>query len=117
MALSTVADYISSSRQLLQDETSPYRYSDDDIVLALNLAITEARRFRPEIFQDYFFTSLPQYSSGVPGAAVDITDEYRLAFLYYIVGHCQLADNEDVTDARATVLLTAFRGKLTSMQA
>jgi len=117
MALLTVANYISSARQLLQDETSPYRYSDDDIVLSLNLAISEARRVRPELFQDYFFTSLPSYSSASPSVEVVIPEEYRVAFLYYIVGHNQLADQEDTTDARSTVLLTAFRAKLTGMQA
>lgn len=117
MALATVAQYISSARQLLQDENTPYRYSDDDIVLALNLAIGEARRLRPELFQNYFFTTLPSYSSASPGTSVDIPDEYRMAFLYYIVGHNQLADQEDTTDARTSMLLTAFRAQLTSIQA
>lgn len=117
MALSTVANYISSARQLLQDEVTPYRYSDDDIVLALNLAIGEARRIRPELFQDYFFGTLPEYSSGTPGATVVVPDEYRTAFLYYIVGHNQLADQEDTTDARTSMLLGAFRAKLTGLQA
>jgi hypothetical protein len=117
MALATVADYISSARQLLQDEVVPYRYSDDDIVLSLNLAISEARRVRPELFQDYFFTSLPSYSSASPSTSVDIVEEYRIAFLYYIVGHNQLADQEDTTDARTSMLLGAFRAKLTSLQA
>lgn len=117
MALATVADYISSARQLLQDEATPYRYSDADIVLSLNLSISEARRIRPELFQDYFFTSLPSYSSASPSVSVAIPEEYRVAFLYYIVGHNQLADQEDTTDARTSMLLTAFRAKLTSLQA
>lgn len=117
MALATVADYMSSARQLLQDEVSPYRYSDTDLVLALNLAIGEARRIRPELFQSYFFTDLPSYSTASPSADVDVPDEYRAAFLYYIVAHNQLADQEDTTDARTSMLLTAFRAKLTSMQA
>lgn len=115
MALSTVANYISAARQLLQDKTVPYRYSDDDIVLSLNLAISEARRIRPEIFQDYFFTSLPEYSSAAPSTAVAVPEEYRMAFLYYIVGHNQLADQEDTTDARTSMLLQSFRAKLTSL--
>ena len=117
MALATVAQYLSAARQLLQDENSPYRYSDDDIVLALNLAIGEARRIRPELFQAYFFTTLPSYSSASPATTVDLPDEYRTAFLYYIVAHNQLADQEDTTDARTSMLLTAFRAKLTSLQA
>ncbi len=115
MALATVADYISSARRLLQDKISPYRYPDDDIVLALNLAISEARRARPEMFQDYFFTTLPSYSSASPSVSVAIPEEYRMTFLYYVVGHNQLADQEDTTDARTSMLLNKFIAQLTSM--
>lgn len=117
MALSTVAQYISAARQLLQDKVVPYRYSDDDIVLALNLAIGEANRIRPDIFQAYMFTTLPSYSSASPSATVDVPDTYRMAFLYYIVGHNQLADQEDTTDARTSMLLNKFVAQLTSMPA
>lgn len=117
MALATVADYLSSARRLLQDENTPYRYSDVNIVVALNLGISEARRARPDMFQDYFFTSLPEYSSASPSTAVAIPAEYRVAFLYYIVGHTQLADQEDTTDARTSMLLNKFIAQLTSMPA
>ena len=43
-ALTTVADYITGARRLLLDETSPYRYSDADLVDALNYAHLDARR-------------------------------------------------------------------------
>jgi len=115
MALSTVTQYISAARQLLQDEAIPYRYSDDDIVLALNLAIGEASRIRPDMFQDYMFTTLPTYTSGSPGDTVVVPAAYRMAFLYYIVGHNQLADQEDTTDARTSMLLNKFVAQLTSM--
>lgn len=108
MALTTVANYITEARALLQDQTAPYRYSDDEIVRALNMAIQDARRVRAELFQAYFDLSLPQYSSGATGATVDIDPMYRTSFLFYIVGAMQLRDQEDTTDARASNFLNKF---------
>lgn len=112
MALATVADYISEARRLLQDEAVPYRYSDDDIVVALNIAVGEAYRLRADLFFDYFETSLPSFSSASPGVSVNIPDAYRMAFLYYIVGHSQIADQEDTVDARAGSMLKKFEQTL-----
>jgi hypothetical protein len=117
MALSTVAQYVSEARRLLQDRNAPYRYQDDEIVLALNLAIGEASRVRPELFQTYFDDELPEYSIDDDDEVVDIPANFRMAFLYFIVGHNQLADEEDVTDARAAALLNKFIAQLTSMPA
>lgn len=115
MALSTVAEYVSEARRLLQDLNEPVRYSDDSIVLALNLAIGEARRIRAEMFEAYFETDLPYYTIDDPDDEVDIPPAYRIAFLYFIVGHNQLADQEDVTDARSTVLLNKFIAQLMTL--
>jgi predicted phage-related endonuclease len=115
MALSTVADYVSEARRLLQDQNVPYRYPDTSIVLALNLAIGEASRIRAEMFQDYFDDDLPAYYADDLDEVVDVPPAFRIAFLYFIVGHNQLADQEDTTDARSTVLLNKFIAQLTSM--
>lgn len=115
MALSTVADYVSEARRLLQDKNVPYRYSDNDIVTALNLAIGEASRIRAEMFQEYFEDDLPSYYAVDPEEVVDIPPAFRMAFLYFIVGHNQLADQEDTTDARSTVLLNKFIAQLMSL--
>src|SRR5262245_40941745 len=117
MALSTVAQYLTEARRLLQDKNAPYRYQDTEIILALNLAIGEASRCRPEIFQDYFDDVLPEYSSAAPNEEVDIPANFRMAFLYFMVGHSQLADEEDTTDARSAALLNKFIAQLTSMPA
>ena len=117
MALSTVAQYVSEARRLLQDKNTPYRYQDTEIVLALNLAIGEAMRVRPELFQDYFDTDLPEYSIDDDDEVVDIPAQFRMAFLYFIIGHSQLADEEDTTDTRAAALLNKFIAQLTSMPA
>lgn len=116
MALDTVADYIARSRSLLQDSVVSYRYSDDDIVEALNDGIMEARRIRPDLFLSTFRTTLPVYSSGSTGVTVVIDQQYRMAFVYYICGQMQLRDQEDVTDTRAIAFLNKFSGQLTTTQ-
>jgi hypothetical protein len=77
-------------------------------VLALSLAMLEARKLRPDLFIGR--------SSAVPGYTVNDTtavvmdQQYRVAVLYYVVGHAQLRDEEDTQDARAA----GFLGKFTS---
>lgn len=112
MALETVADYITEARALLLDETAPFRYPDVSIVSALNLAIGESFRIRPDLWLAYFELALPGYSAGTPGATVAIPAAFRMAFLYFIVGHCQLRDDEDVSDTRAGALVSKFSSSL-----
>jgi hypothetical protein len=109
MALSTVADYVTEARTLLQDEVPTYRYSDSSLVSALNLGIMTARRNRPDLFLTV--VSIPQYTTAdIAAATVFAMDEqYRVPFLLFMVGFAQLRDEEDTQDARAA----AFIGKFT----
>lgn len=112
MALETVADYITEARTLLLDETAPFRYSDVSIVSALNLAIGESSRIRPDLWLAYFEAALPGYFAAFPATVVDIPAAYRMAFIYFIIGHCQLRDDEDTSDARAGQLISKFSSSL-----
>lgn len=116
MALDTVADYLSSARVLLQDTVSPYRYSDAELVNALNLSLLEARRLRPDLLKGYFRTTIPAYSSGATSTAVVFDPQYRVALLYYICGHAQLRDDENTQDARATIFLNKFTAQMLTIQ-
>jgi len=109
-ALDTVANYVSSARTLLQDATSPYRYSDADLVLALNLGVYEARKARPDLFIGRN-DNLPNYTTN-DSTAVSFDKQYRLALLYFVIGYAQLRDEEATQDARAAALLTSFRTML-----
>lgn len=112
-ALDTVEKLISESRVLLQDTVAPYRYSEQDLIQALNIAVLEARRLRPELFLNVF-TSLPYYSSGSDAFGIDAM--YRPSFVYYMVGRMQLRDNEETQDARATVLMNKFVAQMLTIQ-
>lgn len=114
-ALETVEDYVDAARTLLQDTVETYRYSDDELVLALSLAVLEARRIRPDLFLDRF-DELPEFTDN-DDTEVEIDAQYRTAFLYYIVGHAQLRDEEDSQDARAAALLNKFTSQLLTIAA
>ena len=110
MALDTVSEYVSAARVLLNDETTPYRYSDVKLLLALNMSMFEARAKRPDLFIDRF-DSIPQFAA-VDSTAVTMDRQARLPLVYFMVGHTQLLDDEEASDARATVLLNKFIARL-----
>lgn len=108
--MKTVADYIKSARIQLQDVVdSPYRYSDNELKLAFDLAFDEAYRIRPDMFvrvtPEPIVSSADTYQPPVPRG-------YQSAFLYYICGHVQLRDQEETTDSRASAMLAKFTGQL-----
>lgn len=117
--LETTQDYVTEARRLLQDEYSGtggdgYRYPDEDLLAALNIAISRARQVRGDLFlaSDGAVT----YYINVDTTVVDIDIQYRHAVLMFMVGHAQLRDEEETTDARSAALMNNFvlqlRGEL-----
>jgi hypothetical protein len=116
MALDTVADYVAEARVLLQDKVQEYRYSDLELVNALNLGVMHARRMRSDLFLDSHGT-VPQFTvdniaSGTP-FPMDV--QYRVVFILFMVGYAQLRDEEDTQDARAIGFITKFTQQLVSL--
>jgi hypothetical protein len=110
MALDTVQDYVAASRVLLQDLVdSPYRYPTSDLLLALNMAVLESRKLRPDMWAG--ISTLPSYAVS-DATKVKIDPQYRVAFVYYVVGSAQLRDNEEDTDTRASAFIAQFRTML-----
>lgn len=113
MALELVSDYVVQARVLLQDQVQPYRYPDIDIVAALNMAVADLSRMRPDlVFKTLRTGSFTQYSTASPSVAVVMDQRYRQAILYYIVGFIQLRDDEDSQDARAVNFMSKFTSEL-----
>jgi hypothetical protein len=117
MSLLTVQDYVDQARVLLLDTIDPYRYPDADLIEALNMAIMEGRRLRPDIFTTFFRSDLPDYTVSDLTDEVPVDPMYRKSFLYYIIGHSQLRDEENTQDTRAAAMLNKFVMQLTSLQA
>lgn len=117
-ALTTVQDYISAARTLLQDTVnSPYRYSDADLVNALNMGMLEVRRLRPDLMRAYLRSSMPSYSVSALSTTVALDEQYRNGLLFYIVGQAQLRDDEATQDARAAIFMNKFTSQLLTMMA
>src|SRR4051812_34409102 len=102
--LDTVADYVREVRTLLQDQVAPYRYTDPELLSALNMGILAARAKRADLFLNRV---TPSFSS-VDATPFVMDEQYRLAFIYFMVGHAQLRDEEDTADQRAGAFLNKF---------
>jgi hypothetical protein len=112
--LVSVMDYINDARTILLDTTNPPRYSDDDMLVALNVTLLEARRLRPDLFVYKHFNRVPSYSA-VSGQPVPIEPQFRLPMVYGIVAHAMLRDEEDVPIDRANSFLAKFQSMLTGI--
>jgi hypothetical protein len=125
-----VSDYLYSVRNMLQDLVGPpYRYSDQQIVDALNTCVGEISRIRPDIFLEYKYQfPLPHRSARndmTPGLflstrtmdVVPIPRTYFQPSLWYIEGLLQLFDVDDTQDVRAQAFFQKFLGTLMSAAA
>jgi hypothetical protein len=101
---------VANARVLLQDRVEPYRYETDQLVAALNIALQDARRIRPDLFIPNY--TIPVYSPADMAAVIVFPDFYLSALLYFVVGFAQMMDQEDTSDARASALLGTFTAKL-----
>ena|SRR5688572_16305313 len=119
MALSTVEDYVNEARVLLQDQVSPYRYADLELVSALNFALLETRRLRPDLFLgDGTTTTLEEIDqfTVVNDDAVDIEQGFRLAILFAVCAFAMMRDQEDVTDQRVGGFMKLFMDRMITLR-
>jgi len=107
--LNTVADYVADARVLLQDLVPDYRYTDKSMLTALNVALLEARRIKPELFvYDIDVSGQVHAFNAVDDTYVDFEPQFRLALLHGMIGHALERDQEDYQDQRATAFLALF---------
>lgn len=108
--MQTIANYIAACRILLQDTSPAPRYSDAEFKLALDIAMDEAFRIRPDLFMDYpdGFDIVSEPDSYIP----PIPRGHQSAFMYYMCGHVQLRDAEETEDNRASIFLNKFVSQL-----
>ena len=110
--LDTVADYITDARTLLQDTVQPYRYDDPSLLVSFNTTLLEARRIRADLFV-YLHGSerMPAFTAN-DDTPVDMEYPFRLAFVFGMVAHALMRDQEDITDDRARSFMSAFNSML-----
>lgn len=109
----TVNDILYQARLILQD-TAAERYSDTNLLFALNFAISDMRRIRPDIIalqgtvQDFPFNTT-QLAQNV---RVPVDDMYYAPLVAFVAGWAELADDEHVDSTRAGSLLQRFASQL-----
>lgn len=115
-ALLTITDYIADARTLLQDTIPPYRYQDSELVVAMNVALLEGRRLRPDlfVFSRHASGGVPSFQAN-DGTNLDIEEPFRLAFLYGMCAHALTRDQEDIQDERAASFMHNFSNILIGM--
>jgi hypothetical protein len=115
----TLDDVVSEARLMLQDRRVPYRYTQADLASAVNTAMRELKRLRPDVFLSYDPENpitLPNYVEAdigaLPAKAFPIDEIFFQAIVFHVVGKLQLGDDEFAVDNRAMTLLAAFRQQL-----
>jgi hypothetical protein len=114
-ALLTISDYIADARTLLQDTLAPYRYADSELVVAMNVALLEGRRLRPDLFvynKDNKRGGVPSFQAN-DGTDLEMEESFRLAFLHGMCAHALERDQEDIQDERASTFMKIFNTILT----
>lgn len=101
-----VSDVLTQARELLQDKVSPYRYSDASMITAINEAMFEARRLRPDLFSTQLRSSLTRVTAS--GDALPFDDHMVAPVVNYVVGRAEMREDEFATDRRAALLSAAF---------
>lgn len=115
-ALATITDYINDARTLLQDVIPPFRYQDSELVTAMNVALLEGRRLRPDLFvysKKLVGMQGVQSFQNNDGTELVMEEPFRLAFLHGMVAHALERDQEDIQDERAGVFMKFFNTILT----
>jgi hypothetical protein len=115
MALETVANYVNEARVLLQDVVPTYRYADAELVMALNLGIMTARRNRPDLFLPSMDVPYFTVADIASAKTFSMDPQYRVAFLFFMVGFAQLRDEEDTQDTRAAAFIGKFTQQLMTL--
>jgi hypothetical protein len=116
-AFTNLGELMSQIRILLQDTDTlgnEYRYSDNSIVMNINMGMLEMFRIRPDIFLELGFKP-PAYDSAALDTTILIEPQFIPALVYYAVGMCQLRDDESTQDQRASGFLAKFVSMLAAV--
>jgi hypothetical protein len=136
----TATQYVATARLLLQDNVTPYRYPDTTLVTALNVALDELGRLRPDIWLDlkyhnpilkgdirdgvpmpYTTNDISVDSSGnynvTQGTVIPVPNKYRVVVDWFVSGWAQILDVADTQDQRAQAFMAKFQQHLTTLNA
>ena len=110
-AFNSVQAILTDVRTFLLDRRRPYRYSDEELLTALNASLLEARRVRADLFVTRYGNEVPSYDA-VTSEPFCMEPQFRMAFVYGTTAHALARDDEDVQDVRANSFLAKFQAGL-----
>lgn len=110
MLASTV---IQTAREILQDETVPYRYSAERLQRAYDMGLNQALRLRPDLFVPSNF--IPEYFSGSLSQEFPLDARFQLEFVYYMVSQIESEKDGPQFDQRSQEALNRFKMALVAL--
>lgn len=108
-----VSDLVRRVRAALQDEYAPHRYTDQQIVDAVNDGLDEMAHRRADLFA--FSTPVrfrPHYVTSV-NSVIDIPANYRPILVDLVIADMMMREDEYANDGRAQTMLAAALSRLT----
>lgn len=107
----TVADVKARVKSILKDKVDPLRYPEVDLLAAINDALIECRRARP----DLFLTRSVPFSVPVLVNDTDklpIEDQFFNSVVFFTAGYMMLRDDEFAVDGRAMAMINKATAQL-----
>lgn len=106
MSSRTFGDVITRARRILQDtDDSNYRYPQSELVDAVNDALLEVRRCRPDLLMSSNFNPTFVAEGQVDATEIPIESHFFQTLVYLTAGYMMLRDDEFSLDSRAVNLL------------
>lgn len=110
--MATYNDILSRAREILQDADA-VRYPDVQAVEALNIALIEIYRLRPDAFVNSYTTPVPTITTAALGNALDVHQSFEPPLVFMVTAWLELRDAEHVEQGRALGLLNRAEFMLT----
>ena len=110
----TINQFASTVRAIVQDVDGT-RYPSSMLLGALNTALTELRRIRPDVLSiQEQIPHFPYTNMAADGnRELPVGDVFFGPLVSYVSGWLELSDDEFTTDGRAATLLARFTAQLT----
>lgn len=105
-------DIISIAREILKDEESEeYRYTDAQLLRAINVCVGEAYNIRPDAFR-VVKDGLPYWTESDLDTEFPLPMNFFSPFCMFVAGFAELRNDEFTDDKRSRMLIGKFREDL-----
>lgn len=102
--MATYEDIRDRARTILQDNDG-IRYPDAEVVDAINIALVEIYRLRPDAYINSYEQPVPTITTGTLTNDLDVHVSFQQPMVFLVAGWLELRDAEHVEQARALGLL------------